>query len=146
MKRLALLLVILIFSISSDAFSDILVVISQKSTVSTIDKMTLSDIYLEHIHTFDNGSTVVPLNNRSLKNVFYSDVTGHDSYDLQSYWSDMVFTSHGQPPTTLPDDNSIMILVSNNPNMVGYIKDSSLGNRKDLKVIYTIKETDNNAP
>lgn len=146
MKRIALLLILGMFLVTLNAFSDILVIVSKESTLSTIDKTTLSDIYMEHIRTFDNGSVAVPLNNRNMKDIFYTQITGHDKYDLQSYWSDLLFTSHGHPPVTLDNDSLILTLIARNPNMIGYVKDSSLTNHTDVKVVYTIKETDNNAP
>ncbi len=145
MKRLTGLLMLL-FGLSSIAYSDIAVIVSQTSTLTTIDKMGLSDIYLERVHTFENGSLVVPLNNRNLKNDFYIDVTGRDSFDLQTYWSDMLFTCHGQPPTTLDNDASILSLVANNPNMIGYVNASSIVNRTDVRVVYTIQQKTNASP
>ena len=119
--RLALLIVAVspVFS-----FAETAVVVSKSSTVDTLDKDMVSDIFLGKSPTFPNGKEAVPVelkDGQPAREAFHSGATGKSQSQLKAYWSKMLFSGKGSPPKEVSDGASMKSLVADNPNMVGYI-------------------------
>jgi hypothetical protein len=72
------------------------------------------------------------------KTLFYSKVANKNSTQLKSYWSSLVFTGKGQPPTALDSDADVIKQVAADVNAIGYIDAAQVND--SVKVLSTFKD------
>jgi len=118
---------------------DIAVVVASNSPVNSLSVAQVSDIFLAKSGTFPNGGPAVPIDqadSSTIRNEFYSKVTGKTPELLKAYWSKMIFTGQGEPPREIADSEKIKKLVANNPRYIGYIDKASVD--ASVKVVATV--------
>ena len=106
------------------AAADIAVIVHKQSPVDAISVRQAVDIFLGKTRKLPNGITVIPLDQKSgrvIRNEFYRRAANKSASQLKAYWARQVFTGQGEPPRSLRDDIEVKELVSENPNMIGYI-------------------------
>lgn len=116
----------------------VVVVVSAKSAVATLDKNQASDIFLGKSATFPGGAQAVPVDQAegsSQREEFHSKVTGKTGAQLNAYWSKLVFSGKASPPKEVPGAAEVKALVSANPNMIGYIDSAAVD--ASVKVVFT---------
>jgi len=119
-------------------YADILVVISERSSIKNLDKHEVKRIFLDKTRFFPNGQKVqvVEGNLANVKNEFYSLVTNKSKSQLRSYWAKQIFTGKGRPPRQIKKDKLLSYL-DKNPNAISYISEEQMTD--SLKVLYKIK-------
>ncbi|WP_043309933.1 hypothetical protein [Pseudomonas sp. ML96] len=70
------------------------------------------------------------------KEKFYSALTNKSESQLKSYWSGLVFTGKGQPLQSVNDDASVVTMVGNEPNLIGYVDKGAVNDK--VKVLFTL--------
>lgn len=110
------------------ATADVVAVVSRDSSLDTLTRYELINIFLGKTYRLGDGSQVVPIDQRensSVREEFYSRYAGKSSAQLKAYWSRMIFTGRGRPPRSLEDGRRVKQWVAENTNAIGYI-DSEL--------------------
>jgi ABC-type phosphate transport system substrate-binding protein len=119
------------------ALAETAVIVSASNANASIDKTTVSKIFLGKTKSFPDGSQAVPIDQNdgsSVREAFNSTVLGKSASQLKSYWSRLIFTGKGTPPKQSGDDAAIKGLIASNPNMIGYIDAGSAD--ASVKVVY----------
>jgi ABC-type phosphate transport system substrate-binding protein len=132
---------VLAFSGAGEAFADVLVVVSAKSSVSRLSASQVAKIFLAKSNSFPDGSPAVPLDQpegSAIRNEFYLKVTGKDAAQLKAYWAKIIFSGDGQPPRLLNGDEAVKRAVARDENAIGYINRSALDD--SVKVVLTPEE------
>jgi len=134
MKKLLLLLAISLQIV----YADILVVVSERSSIQNLDKHEVKRIFLDKTRFFPNGEKVQVVEgiSENVKNAFYSLVTNKSKSQLRAYWAKQIFTGKGRPPRKMKEDKLLHYLAQN-PNAISYISTEQMSN--SLKVLYKIK-------
>ena len=140
MRNLIMVLTLLFLLMALSGHADMVVIVDNKTNVTHISNSSVGDIFLDRLHTFDNGISVVPVNNNALMKYFYLRVADRNQNEMQAYWSKLLFTGRGEPPLTLDDDQSVIQLIEHNPNMVGYVSAASVKDNPNVKVIEVIPD------
>lgn len=125
----AILMVMLAAACQYAAASDVVLVVSLKSGVSSLTQEQVTDIFLGKTSTFPNGVPVVPIDQQegtSEREAFYHEFIGKTAAQVRTYWSKIVFTGKGYPPIEVTPPQRIKWVVRDNPNYIGYI------NRRDV--------------
>ncbi|MCB4437234.1 phosphate ABC transporter substrate-binding protein [Alteromonas sp. McT4-15] len=133
-KSLAWLLVASAMSLSAAAE---IAVIVHPSNSSAIDPGVVERLYLGKNNQFPDGSEALPINigsGSSLDN-FNSSVLGRSTAQVKSYWSKQIFTGKGTPPKEVGNDASVLDLVANNKNAIGYVDAAQVSD--GVKVVFT---------
>ncbi len=65
---------------------------------------------------------------------FYRKIVNKSESQLKSYWSRLIFTGKGQAPQVVGSNDDVKSIISNNPNLIGYIDSSAVD--ASVKVIY----------
>ena len=133
-KSLAWLLVASAMSLSAAAE---IAVIVHPSNSSAIDPGVVERLYLGKNSQFPDGSEALPINigaGSSLDN-FNSSVLGRSTAQVKSYWSKQIFTGKGTPPKEVGNDASVLDLVANNKNAIGYVDAAQVSD--GVKVVFT---------
>jgi ABC-type phosphate transport system substrate-binding protein len=122
-------LILLLSIIFSCVRADVVVVVSATSTVDSMTKDQVSDIFLNKSSSFPGVGKVVAVDqmNGSREWIdFYKKVTGMSRSQLNSYRAKLIFSGRGLPPKQLLDSNEVKKSVSSNPDQVGYIAEESV--------------------
>ncbi len=121
------------------AWSDILVVVSERSTVEKLDKHTVQRIFLNKTRSFPNGEHVEVVEGMPslLKEKFYRLVTDKSKDQLRSYWAKQVFTGKGKPPRQM-DSADLVVYLSQNPDAISFISVEQMSD--SLKILFRLKQ------
>lgn len=134
MKKKTILSGMALMLVGSAAQADVAVIVSAKSSTSTMTAAEISQIYLGRstaLKPFDNADK------SAVRAEFYSKVTGKDESQMKAIWSKLVFTGKATPPKALGSDAEVMQAVAADPNSIGYIDKSAVG--PSVKVILEAK-------
>ena len=133
MKKTIALVIAGLFSVNAMAVS----VIVHPSNGSSLDKSSISRIFLGKAKSFPGGGQAVPINladGSGGSSDFNDKVLNKSASQLKAYWSKLVFTGKGTPPKTVDSDAEMIALIAANPNMIGFVEGSGDGS---VKVVAT---------
>jgi ABC-type phosphate transport system substrate-binding protein len=122
-RLLKLALIAVCFFVAS-ARSDIVVVVSAASPISSLSKGQVAKIFLGKSRRFPDGSRAVPLNQSEgnvERDAFYQLVSGKSPTQVKAHWSKLIFTGRGQPPKEAASNDAVKQLLANNGVNIGYI-------------------------
>ena len=120
--KFALKVFLFLFATISTAYADIVVVVSAKSSVASLTKEQVSDIYLGKSQDLGGGSAVLfDLPDGSVKDGFYEKATGRSLSQVKATWSKLLFNGKGIPPKEIANANDLKKAISENPHAIGYL-------------------------
>ena len=115
------------------AQADTVVIVSAKSTATTMTPEEISDIYLgktTNMKPMDSGEAPV-------RAQFYSKVAGKDDAQVKAIWARLVFTGKATPPKVLASSAEVVKAVAADPNAIGYVDKSAAD--ANVKIVYEVK-------
>jgi ABC-type phosphate transport system substrate-binding protein len=103
-------------------------VIVHPSNANALNKKTFKKIFLGKSKKFPDGTQVIPIDLKGgdARNQFLDSVIGKSESQLKAYWSKLIFTGKGQAPRSVDTEAEVVKLVSQNPNLIGYISDGAI--------------------
>lgn len=116
------------FFMSTSALAEIVIVVHPSNT-SNLDQRSISRIFLGKEKKFPNGAVAIPINqlaSNAASSEFNSKVLKKSARQLKAYWSKLLFTGKGTPPKNMDTSAEVILLVSSNPNLIGYIQGSEV--------------------
>lgn len=128
MKKLVML-TSLLFLLSSFTANAAISVVVNKANTAEIDDKTVQRIFLGKEKKFSNGNVAVPINlttNNAERSAFDEQVLGRSSSQVSAYWSKLVFTGKGVPPTEAANNEAVLAAVEADANAIGYIDSASV--------------------
>jgi ABC-type phosphate transport system substrate-binding protein len=109
---------------SNVAIADVVVVVSAKSPVVALSRSEVEDIFLGRTIRFPDGVLAVVIDQAegsAVRNEFYDKVFGKSPAQIKAYWSKIIFTGRGQPPSSVSSTLEMMKRLSADPAAIGYI-------------------------
>ncbi len=109
--------------------TELVVIVSARSPVSTLRPEQVADIFLGQIGSFPGGTEAVALDQRigsPERDEFYAKVASKSPPLVKAYWTKMIFTGRGQPPKEVANSAAIRKMVADNPALIGYIDKNAL--------------------
>ena len=114
------------------ANADVVVIVSAKSTASTMTAEDVANIYL------GKSSAMKPVDNATpVRSQFYTKVAGKDEAQVKAIWSKLVFTGKATPPKELSSSADVVKAVAADPNAIGYVDKTAVDG--SVKVVYDVK-------
>ena len=115
------------------ANADVVVIVSAKSTASTMTADQIAEIYL------GKSSGMKPVEGREapIRSQFYTKVAGKDEAQVKAIWSKLIFTGKATPPKQLATGAEVVKAVASNSDSLGYVDRSAVD--PSVKVVYEIK-------
>lgn len=123
MKALQACVILFISTISLNCFADVSVIV-HPSNNSAMTEDDISRMFLGKNKSFSNGSSVTPVNAKygsGTRAEFEDKIIGKSKSQIKAYWSKLIFTGKGKPPTELSSDEDIIAFVASNPGAIGYV-------------------------
>jgi ABC-type phosphate transport system substrate-binding protein len=114
------------------AHADVVVVVSAKSTTTTMTPDEISQIYLGK----SKSMKPVETSGSPIRSQFYSKVAGKDEAQVKAIWSKLVFTGKATAPKELPTSAEVVKAVAADPEAIGYIDKSAVDS--SVKVVYAV--------
>jgi ABC-type phosphate transport system substrate-binding protein len=137
MSHVRLLVIGLALGLASHAAAaDVVAVVSAKSSITTLTKAELEDIFLGRVNRFPNGAQAVPIDqaeDSAARGAFYAKLAGKSAAQMKSYWAKIIFTGRGQPPPQVRNDAELKKRIAENPAVIGYIEEGLVDS--SLKVV-----------
>lgn len=118
-------LTLLLCAVASALTADVVVVVSAKSPLTSLNADQVADIFLGKVSRFPDGKQAVAIDqseDSATRERFYSLFTGKSMAQVKSHWSKIIFTGRGQPPRQASNSVEAKKWVSENPNAIGYIE------------------------
>lgn len=104
------------------AHAEVVVVVSAKSSVGSLSKEQVADLYLGKSQELGGGTAAIfDLPDGPTKEAFYEKATGRSLSQVKATWSKLMFNGKGQPPKEEHSAAELKKAVSGNPNAIGYI-------------------------
>jgi ABC-type phosphate transport system substrate-binding protein len=116
-------------------FAEVLVVTSAKSSLTTLSKNQVRDVFLGRLISLPDGR-VTPIDqpeSNPLRDEFYMKVTNKSAYQAKQHWAILHFTGLGIPPREGADSGDVKKILNSTPGAIGYIERSELDS--SVKVI-----------
>ena len=114
------------------AYADVVVVVSAKSSTTTMTADEISQIYLGK----SKAMKPVETSGSPIRSQFYSKVAGKDEAQVKAIWSKLVFTGKATAPKELPTSAEVVKAVAADPNAIGYIDKAAVDST--VKVVYSV--------
>jgi ABC-type phosphate transport system substrate-binding protein len=109
--------------------AEMVIVMNAKSAVTNLDKDRIAAIFLGKTATFPDGNQAIPIEQMvgtAVHEEFHYLITEKSVSQLKAYWAKIVFSGNGNPPKEVANSAEVVKLISNNPNMIGYIEKSAM--------------------
>ena len=119
----------LAFSNNAAEAADLVVIVSARTSLTVLRVDQVADIFLSQTSRFPDGSEAVAVDQKlgsPLRDEFYDKVVHRSRALMKAYWTKLIFTGRGQPPTEVDDNASMRKLVADTPGMIGYIERADL--------------------
>jgi ABC-type phosphate transport system substrate-binding protein len=111
------------FGLCATARSDVVAVVSAKSTITVLNKSQAADIFLGKVTRFPGGSAATPIDQegRLIREQFYAMLVDQSPAQIKAYWSKIIFTGRGRPPQEVADSVEMKKMLAVNPGAIGYL-------------------------
>ncbi|MFC3092792.1 phosphate ABC transporter substrate-binding protein [Alteromonas sediminis] len=109
--------------ITAVASADVAVIVNPSNASALTDK-DIQRIFLGKAKSFPDGGNAAPVNIVTadpLREEFDDKVLGRSSSQVTAYWSKLVFTGKGVPPSEVNDASAVIAEVTSKPNAIGYV-------------------------
>jgi|SRR5882757_1874951 len=105
--------------------ADVVAVVSANSTIMTLSKAQVTDIFLGRVSRFPDGAQAVPIDQAEgsvVRDQFYVRVAGKSPAQIKAFWSKIIFTGRGRPPKAVSNSIDVKKRIAENPAAIGYIE------------------------
>jgi len=109
------------------ALADVVAVVSAKSSITSLTKSQIKDIFLGRKTHFPDGSAAVPIDEiagSAARDEFYSHYADMSPAQVRAHWSRIIFTGRGQPPKTASTVGVAKKMLLENSDIITYIDQS----------------------
>ena len=109
--------------------ADVVAVVSTKSSVITLSKSQVADIFLGKIGRYPNGTQAVPIDQEegsTARTEFYTRYTSKSPAQMKAHWSKIIFTGRGKPPPSVANSIEARKLIAADSRAISYIDRSAV--------------------
>ncbi|NRB37907.1 MAG: phosphate ABC transporter substrate-binding protein [Pseudomonadales bacterium] len=102
----------------------VVVVVSNQNATAELDEKQVYNIFMGKAKSFPDGEKALPVDQKKgteNRDAFRETILQKSSSQLNTYWSRLIFTGKGTPPQESGDSADVKSLISDNPNLIGYI-------------------------
>ncbi len=99
------------------------VIVNAANPVTTLDRATLSKIYLKKETRWVDGKDIMVLQpaGQDVQTAFASQVHKKSYKEVKHYFQQLIFATRGSEPIEKKDDAAVAAVVARSPNAIGYV-------------------------
>ncbi len=134
-KTCALAFTLLVAANPGRAGEPLSIIVNAGNPVSTLQRETVSSIFLKKAVRWASGEAVIPVDQEPdapVRATFSKVVHGKPTSAVAAYWQQQIFAGRAVPPVEKPGDGAVIEFVKSHPGAIGYI---SGGATSGVKVI-----------
>lgn len=123
----------------AQAQSQIAVVVSPSTNVSSITREQVTSIFLGRTQNLPGGAgRALPVDqtNEALREQFSNKVVGKTSAQMKAVWSRLIFSGAAAPPKEVSDSAAVKAYLASHPGAIGYIEAAAVD--ASVKVVLTV--------
>lgn len=120
---------ICILLLASQVQAGIVVIVNPNNDLQKFSQRQLVDLYMGRNLYFPNGELALRLDHppdSPIRAEFYQGLVGKSVSEVSAYWARLLFTGRASPPQVIQDSESVLNIVRNNNNAIGYIEENEL--------------------
>ncbi len=109
--------------------AELVIIVHKDSPITAASKSELGRVFLGKATTMKDGSKAVPINqplSTPQRTAFDSNILQRNESQIKSYWSKMLFSGEGTPPTEASDDIAVLQKVMADVTAIGYVDSSAV--------------------
>jgi ABC-type phosphate transport system substrate-binding protein len=114
------------------------VIVHPDNPATSIDRRTLSDIFLKKQTSWPDGERTAPVDHAgraAVRDEFTEAVHNKSLSAVRNYWQQLIFSGRGLPPPELDSDEAVVSFVLSHRGAVGYVSEGAkIGAAKVLVV------------
>lgn len=114
------------------------IVVNVSNSMQTISQVTLSQIFLKKVTTWNDGAEIFPVDlveESLIRKVFSLKIHKRSIAKIKSYWKRQVFAKKNYPPPQMEDEQDVIAFVASDASAIGYVSRSTPVNGAGVKVI-----------
>lgn len=126
--------------IAGSVSAEIAVIANPGVAVSSLDDAQLKRIFLGKETSFPSGGKVELSDQQegsAVRDLFYDKAIGKNASQMKAYWSKLIFSGKGVPPTVVGGDADVKSWVAKTPGGLGYVDAGAADS--SVKVLFTVK-------
>jgi ABC-type phosphate transport system substrate-binding protein len=124
---------------SSENYSnDIAIITNINNDNLQISHSEAINIFMGRYRRFSDGSKAIPIDNDSIKNMFYMQLVNKSPSEIKAYWATLIFSGRTQPPKSMEDTSKVINTVKQEPQAIAYIPANQVNNK--VKVLLILRE------
>lgn len=111
----------------TNATADVVVIVNPANPLASLSKEDVKRIYLGKDTSFPSGDKAEPADQTegtTTRGKFYAAVVEKSDAQVKAYWSQMIFTGKGTPPSVVGNDAAIKKWVAEHKDGIGYVDGS----------------------
>lgn len=120
--------VLLFFVTASESHAEIVVIGNLKNNIQSLNTVQVEDIFMGRTRSLPNGHFVLPVCQSTLRPEFYQKLTTKPIEQINAYWAMLAFRGQISQPIEYPDDNSVLSVINENRDAIGYIDSRHINN------------------
>ena len=127
--------------VSVVANADFVVIAKSSSSMSTISRTNLRDIFLGNKTFLEDGKRVFAVrpSDEKLNASFLESIVGINKEEFETHWRRRLFSGKAIPPKRFENVKQLIDYVADEPNAIGFVDDKELAGATKIK---TVKITD----
>lgn len=141
MKKISYALILtLLLSLSNVsaalALTDLVVIANPESGINQLTRDEVTAIYMGRTRRLASGLNLQPLDqapSNTDKAHFYIELINKNLSEINAYWSRLVFSGQGKPPTQVDNAAAVVNAVAQTKGAIGYVPRSMV--TKQVKVV-----------
>jgi ABC-type phosphate transport system substrate-binding protein len=125
----------LLVSVAAGAADGYVVVVNSGNPVASLDRRSVSALFLRRVAEWPGGSPVLPVDgpNSPAREAFSKEVHGKKSAAVRSHWLQVIFSGRGVPPPEVSTDGKVIEYVRAHAGAIGYLAATSATD--DVKIL-----------
>ena len=138
MNKLFLFLIMCFLPCVFAQAQDVVLVVHQDSSIETISRADLRNIFFGKKTEWNNGEEVRPimLKPGALHSAFLKFYLKRTNTQFNIYWKRMIFSGKGVPPKSFKTEDEMLAFIKENKGMIGYVSKGKVGTGvKTVKII-----------
>jgi ABC-type phosphate transport system substrate-binding protein len=116
------LLMLVALSVSA---GELVVIVNPENQTMELTHRQLTNLYMGRTQYYPNGTFALPVDqapDSEARQVFYEKLVGKSVAQINAYWAKLLFTGGASPPRSVRDPETVLQIVRENRNAIGYVE------------------------
>ncbi len=100
-------------------------IVNATNQTTELTQRQLVNLYMGRTQYYPDGMLALPVDqapDSAARQIFYKTLVGKSVAEVNAYWAKLLFTGRASPPRALMDPETVLQVVRENRNAIGYIE------------------------